>query len=501
MVALMPANASGALRAMLWARADVAASSSAAATTWWTMPISSARGASIGWPVNMRWRVWAGPMISTSFCPRTKGTTRPIRASGIPKRATSDATRRSQWSASSQPPAMASPWTMAMVGCFDRSTRPSTSMTLPSGSPWAPRRSSISLRSMPEQKAGPAPRTTTTRTSRLASSSSKRWRSEASSALFMALRWPGRLRVTVAMPPSMAQRTSSDMPVLLLARGRRETAHGIEHERAPALRVRVVGLELQEGRVDPVVEIALDARADGGKGAARDQLVDDGRGNGRDGALAVPGAPGVPHRLERGRPPEPLLVGAIDGHVQVRGDVAPDDLVRLGAGRVQVDEETGSDLDGVGVAAGARSGLADDRHALRDVLGRVPVDDDAVADFTGHLEHAGTQRRDVDGHGRVGHLRQAEAVHRDRLTLEDDTLAGERRAEKLRRLAHPRGGLGEHAAVPRLHDRLRALADAEDEAPRGEVREPGGRGGERRGAARVDVGDGDAEPHARGGGA
>ena len=147
-----------------------------------------------------------------------------------------------------------------------------------------------------------------------------------------------------------------------------------------------------------------------------------------------------------------------------------------------------------------RSGLADDRHGLRDVLGRVPVDDDAVADLAGDLEHAGTQRRDVDGHGRVGHLRQPEAVHRDRLALEDDALAGERRAEELRHLAHARGGLGEHAAVPRFHDRLRARADAEDEAPRGEVREPGGRGGERRGAARVDVGDRDAEPHARGGG-
>src|SRR5882672_1240564 len=341
-------------------------------------------------------------MISTSFCPSTNGTTRPIRASGIPKRATSAATRRSQWSASSQPPAMASLWTMAMVGCFDRSTRPSTSMTPPSGSPAAPRRSSISLRSMPEQKAGPAPRTTTTRTSRLASNSSKRWRSEASSALFMALRWPGRLSVTVAMPSSMAQRTSSDMLVLLLARGRRKPAHSIEHERTPALGVGVISLELQEGCVDAVVEIALDARADGGKGAARDQLLDDGRRNGRDGALAVPGAPGVPHRLKRPRPAEPLLVGAIDGHVQVRGDVAPDDLVRLGAGRVQVDEETGGDLDGVGVAAGARSGLADDGHALRDVFGRVPVDDDAVADLAGYLEHAGTQRRDINGHGRVG---------------------------------------------------------------------------------------------------
>src|SRR6266496_6324602 len=222
---------------------------------------------------------------------------------------------------------MASPWTMAIVGCFARSAV-SSERSIPL-SPWS------------------------TATPSRASSSSKRWRSEASSALFMALRWPGRLRVTVAMPPSMAQRTSSDMPVLLLARGRREPAHGIEHERTPALGVGVIGLELQEGRVDAVVEIALNARADRGQGPAHDQLLDDGGRNGRDGALAVSGAPRVPHRLKRRRPAEPLLVGAIDGHVQVRGDVAPDDLVRLGAGRVQVDEETGGELDGVGVAAGA----------------------------------------------------------------------------------------------------------------------------------------------------
>src|SRR5215471_2771362 len=68
---------------------------------------------------------------------------------------------------------------------------------------------------MPEQKAGPAPFTTTARTSRLASSVSKRSRSEARRAAFMALRCPGRLRVTVATPASMAQRTSSDMTDLL----------------------------------------------------------------------------------------------------------------------------------------------------------------------------------------------------------------------------------------------------------------------------------------------
>ena len=56
-----------------------------------------------------------------------------------------------------------------MVGWRERSIRWRTPTTSPSGSR-APPRDSISLRSMPEQKAEPAPRTTTTRTSRRPSS-------------------------------------------------------------------------------------------------------------------------------------------------------------------------------------------------------------------------------------------------------------------------------------------------------------------------------------------
>src|SRR5437867_1474020 len=44
-------------------------------------------------------------MISTSFWPSGNGTTRPSLASGIAKRTGSAATRKSQWSASSHPPA------------------------------------------------------------------------------------------------------------------------------------------------------------------------------------------------------------------------------------------------------------------------------------------------------------------------------------------------------------------------------------------------------------
>src|SRR5712691_3570119 len=158
-------------------------------------------------------------MISTSFCPSVKGTTSPMRARGMPKCATSAATRRSQCRASSQPPAMASPWTMAMVGWRERSTRWRVWITPPSGSPASPRCASISRRSIPEQKTGPAPRTTITRTSREESSSSKRalraWRS----ARFMAFRFSGRLRVTLAMPSMMLTRTSSAMGSSVSERG------------------------------------------------------------------------------------------------------------------------------------------------------------------------------------------------------------------------------------------------------------------------------------------
>src|SRR5262245_15845504 len=388
---------------MPWASCAVAASSSAAATTWWTMPISCARRASMGWPVKSRCRVWAGPMISTSFWPSRKGTTSPMRARGMPNRATSAATRRSQWRASSQPPAMASPCTMAMVGWRERSTRPSTSMTPFSGSAlWAPPRASISLRSMPEQKAGPAPRTTTTRTSRLASSASKRSRSEARRAAFMALRCPGRLRVTVATPSSMAQRTSSDMTCLLGARGGRETADGLEHKGAPSHGIGIVALELQERGVDAVIEVALHMRADGSQRAAREERVHDGGGNGRHRAPAIAGRPAIPHGLEHRGAPQPFLVGAIHRHVQVGGDVPLDELLALRPGRVEVDEETRGDLDGLGIAPRLAGGRADDLHQPGHVLGGVPVDDDAVTDLACHAQHAGAKGGDVDGHGHGG---------------------------------------------------------------------------------------------------
>src|SRR5687768_3957549 len=182
------------------------------------MPISFARAASMSRPVKSRRRVSAAPMISTSFWPRGKGTTRPMRESGMPTRAPSAMIRRSQCRASSQPPATASPCTSAMVGWRDASTRCRMATTLWSGSPRAPRCASISRRSMPAQNAGPAPRTTITRTSRRLSSSSKARRSPLSMGAFMALRLSGRFRVMVAMSWATVERISSDMAPMVSSR-------------------------------------------------------------------------------------------------------------------------------------------------------------------------------------------------------------------------------------------------------------------------------------------
>ena len=61
-------------------------------------------------------RVVTGPATSSSFLARNQLGARPIWASDIPKRAALLATTRSQCSASSLPPAIASPCTTATTG-------------------------------------------------------------------------------------------------------------------------------------------------------------------------------------------------------------------------------------------------------------------------------------------------------------------------------------------------------------------------------------------------
>ena len=120
-------------------------------------------------------------------------------SSGSPKKASSAAIVRSQASASSQAPARQGPRTAAMVGFGQCQKRMTVSKSLrrmgrhcatPAG-----RRSICSLRSKPEEKAEPAPRTTIARTAALLSASSRAWPISVSIAWFSALARSGRLSV------------------------------------------------------------------------------------------------------------------------------------------------------------------------------------------------------------------------------------------------------------------------------------------------------------------
>ena len=102
------------------------------------------------------------------------------------------------------------------------------------------------------------------------------------------------------------------------------------------------------------------------------------------------------------------------------------------------------------------------------------------------------------GTGFEGGFDEPEAVHLERLPLEDDALAGERLAEEQHHLPHAGGRLVETAAVPLLDDDLGARAEPKDEAARRDVGDTGGALSERGGPPRVHVGDGGAETEIRG---
>jgi hypothetical protein len=83
-----------------------------------------------------------------------------------------------------------------------------------------------------------------------------------------------------------------------------------------------------------------------------------------------------------------------------------------------------------------------------------------------------------------------------RLAVERDLVAGEHAAHRGHRFAHARQWLGERQAVPVLDDRMTGRTEAENEAPRRQLRHRAGRGGDGRRRADVDRRDGqsDADP-------
>ena len=85
---------------------------------------------------------------------------------------------------------------------------------------------------------------------------------------------------------------------------------------------------------------------------AEDQRVRDLSGHRRHRGTAIAALPGVPHRAELRPAAQPLVEGAVDGHVQVRRDVpAHADVAGL-PGRVEVHQQARGDLDGLRIAAG-----------------------------------------------------------------------------------------------------------------------------------------------------
>ena len=141
----------------------------------------------------------------------------PIWASDMPKRASSEATTRSQCNASSLPPAIASPWTTATTGSGYMAIECNIS-SIAEALPAMPL-VSRSFRSTPAQNDLPIARMTVTRSSAEGSVVKSAWISASISA-FSALRFSGRLRVTTRTAPSAWVSTRTNelaIPAKLLA--------------------------------------------------------------------------------------------------------------------------------------------------------------------------------------------------------------------------------------------------------------------------------------------
>ena len=173
------------------------------------------------------------PISRGSFCERPQPGRIPTRACVSAKRASLEAIRRSQASASSKPPVMAKPFTAPITGPGKPRIAPimSSSVKAPSG---CALRLPSSLRSRPAQKARPAPVRITTRTSASCASSRKprvrAWRSSCESAFIAS----GRFSVTRATPALFStSSTGEDIGDL-----RKEEARGYGRARGPRERRR-----------------------------------------------------------------------------------------------------------------------------------------------------------------------------------------------------------------------------------------------------------------------
>src|SRR3990167_854440 len=183
-------TATGALTVMRADSALAAASSPSRSASTLIMPSCSARSAGMGSPVRIISSATAwGRARGSRYRPPAEAT-RPRLTSGSPKRACGTATRRSQASAISQPPASAGPLIAAIQGLLRGECTKQAKL---------PRPVDTAFRSAPALKASlPAPVRITTHTSSSASVSSMAACSPRATSPLAAFRASGRLMVTRA---------------------------------------------------------------------------------------------------------------------------------------------------------------------------------------------------------------------------------------------------------------------------------------------------------------
>src|SRR5690348_14443000 len=149
----------------------------------------------------------------------------PILTPGVANRADDDATAKSQLATSWQPAAVAMPWTWAMTGlgwrtmvcinvehCLNSDSKKDLPLSL------SARRAVISLRSWPDENAGPSAPMTITRTVLSDAAAPNASCMAVINAWLSALRALARLRVRFSTEPLFAARTSgSDVGAFILA--------------------------------------------------------------------------------------------------------------------------------------------------------------------------------------------------------------------------------------------------------------------------------------------
>ncbi|CAB4636668.1 unannotated protein [freshwater metagenome] len=175
-------------------------------------------------PVKLISRARRTPMACGNNTVRPQPGMMPTREWVSPNFACSEAMRKSQFSASSKPPVIATPLTAPMSGfeILGKGPRTPVEFTPPSAPvpPRLPAVSPSSLRSSPAQNAGSEPVRMSTSTLSSASAFSMSCGKSFRTSLLRALRAAGRLKVMVAILSLTSYKITSDMGSTVGERGR-----------------------------------------------------------------------------------------------------------------------------------------------------------------------------------------------------------------------------------------------------------------------------------------